>query len=563
MYKRLALAVLLCAAAGWARQATVTLLATTDLHGNIYPFDYFTGRPAERGLAKIATIIQSVRRETPNTVLIDCGDTIQGTPLEAVYQSYVSTGRLPLGLAFAGEPLSHDPMMLAMNALGYQGMVVGNHEFNFGLENIARARADAKFPWLSANTLVEPGAAIKPFAPYIVAKVDGIRIAIVGATTPAIPTWEKPENFAGCRFLNPKEAVASAIAELRRTERPDIIVVAAHMGLGHAGAGPEGVYENAARSIVSGVTGIDAMVIGHTHEQMAESRIGDVLVVQPKNWGISLARIDFTLESSADSRWRVVNKRSRLLPVSADVPPDPLVLKLAKPYHELTERYLNTVVAESGAELDSRLGRVEDTALVDAVHAVQMHYAKADVSFAALFNPRVRVPAGPVTVRQIAALYIYENELYAVEGTGRMVKEALENAARYFETCPDAACSHGPLINSRVAGFNYDTAQGVEYEIDLTRAPGDRILNLRRKGKPLRPDDKLRIAVNNYRAGGSGGYGMFRDAKVVWRSNEDIRGLIVEYYIAHKKLPAKADNNWRILPPQAARILEQEALQAR
>ncbi len=476
MHKRLALAALLCAAAGWARQASVTLLTTTDLHGNIYPFDYFTGQPAERGLAKIATIIQSIRRETPNTVLIDCGDTIQGTPLEAVYQAYVSAGRLPLTLAFAGEPLSHDPMMLAMNALGYQAMVLGNHEFNFGLESIARAREDAKFPWLSANTAVEPGAAVKPFAPYIIARVDGIKIAIVGVTTPAIPNWEKPENFAGYRFANPKEAVASTIAELRRKQRPDIIVVAAHMGLGRAGSGSALPNENAAYSIASGVPGIDAMVIGHTHQQTAESKIGDVLIVQPKNWGISLARIDFTLESGADGRWNLVNKRSRLLPVSADVPPDPRILKLTKPYHELTERYLNTPVAESPADLDGRLGRVEDTALIDAVHAVQMHYAKADVSFTALFNPRVKVPAGPVTVRQIAALYIYENELYAVEGTGRMVKEALENAARYFETCPDAACSHGPLINSRVAGFNYDMAQGVEYEIDLTRAPGDRVL---------------------------------------------------------------------------------------
>lgn len=560
MHKRLALAALLCATAGRSGQVTVTLLATTDLHGNIYPVDYFTGRPAERGLAKIATLIQSVRRETPNTLLIDCGDTIQGTPLEAVYQAFVSDGRLPLGLTFAGEPLSHDPMMLAMNSLGYQAMVLGNHEFNFGLESMERARADAKFPWLSANTAADPGVPVKPFAPYIVTPVDGVRVAVVGVTTPVIPNWEKPENYAGYRFRDPKDAVAEAVAELRRKHRPDVIVVAAHMGLGRSPSGSELPGENSAYGIASAVAGIDAMVIGHSHQQMAATHVGQVLVAQPKNWGISLVRIDFTLESAAGGRWELVDKRSRLLPVSAEVPADPGILKIAKPYHELAERYLNTPVARSKADLDSRLGRVEDTALIDAVHAVQMHYAKADVSFTALFNPRVRVPAGPVTVREIAALYLYENELYAVEGTGRMVKEALENAARYFARCPDAACSHGPLINPQVAGFNYDMAQGVEYDIDLTRPPGDRVLNLRRNGKPLRPDEKLRIALNNYRAGGSGGYDMFRGAKVVWRSSEDIRSLIIDYYSERKELPAKPDGNWRILPLQAARVLAQEAL---
>ena len=154
------------------------------------------------------------------------------------------------------------------------------------------------------------------------------------------------------------------------------------------------------------------------------------------------------------------------------------------------------------APLSAALGRVRDTALVDAIHAVQLHYARADVSFTALFNPRVRVSEGPVTVRQMAALYIYENELYAVEGTGSMVKEALENAARYFLSCQGESCGRAPLVSGTVAGFNFDIAQGVEYEIDLTRPEGDRVRNLRRNGRPLDPDQKLRIAINNYRAGG-------------------------------------------------------------
>lgn len=553
---RLALAVLGLAGVCPARQVTVTLLATTDLHGNIYPVDYFTAQPAERGLAKLAALIEAVRRENPNTVLIDCGDTIQGSPIESIYQSWVARGRLPLGLTFAGPPLTADPMMLAMNRLGYRAMTLGNHEFNFGLKNLNRARGDAKFPWLSANTVVEPGAKAKPFDPYVVVETGGVKLAVIGVTTPSIPMWEEPPHYEGYRFTDPKKAVAEALAHLRKNERPDIVVTAAHMGLGRREEGSE----NQVYGIATGVPGLDAIVFGHTHQQVEGERIGDALVVQPKNWGGSLARIDFTLEPAGNG-WKVVGKRSRLLPASEASEPDREILALARPYHELAERYLNTPVAESGADLDARFGRIEDTALVDAVHAVQLHYAKADVSFTSLFNLRVRAPKGRVTVRQIAALYLYDNELLAIEGDGRMVKDALENAVRYYNTCLDAACSQGPLINKRVMGYNYDMAQGVEYEVDLRRPEGDRIVNLRRGGKPLAPAEKLRIAVNNYRAGGSGGYSMFRGAKVAWRSGREIRDLIVEYYIERKRLPEKPDGNWRIVPAEARRTLAREAIE--
>jgi 2',3'-cyclic-nucleotide 2'-phosphodiesterase/3'-nucleotidase len=163
-------------------------------------------------------------------------------------------------------------------------------------------------------------------------------------------------------------------------------------------------------------------------------------------------------------------------------------------------------------------------------------------------------------VRQIAALYLYDNELYAVNGTGQMVKDALENAARYFTGCSTADCSNTPLINSSVIGYNFDMAQGVTYDIDLTRPVGDRIRNLRYQGKPLGPQQKLRIALNNYRAGGSNGYTMFKGAKVLWRSYLDIRELILRYYADHE-LPSVPDNNWRVIPETAHQALRAEASQ--
>jgi 2',3'-cyclic-nucleotide 2'-phosphodiesterase/3'-nucleotidase len=193
-----------------ARQVTVTVLATTDMHGNIFPYDYLVGKPSPRGLAKMATLIRTERSTAPSALLVDCGDTIQGSPLESVYQNYVSEGKLPLDLKFDARRFTADPMMLAMNHLKYDAMVLGNHEFNYGLKNLNKARSDARFPWLSANTKTDPKSGQKPFESSIVKTVDGVKVGIIGITTPAVPTGEKAENYAGYSFVSGPAALRSS-----------------------------------------------------------------------------------------------------------------------------------------------------------------------------------------------------------------------------------------------------------------------------------------------------------------------------------------------------------------
>ncbi|MBM3784517.1 MAG: hypothetical protein FJW30_09175 [Acidobacteria bacterium] len=532
---------LLAALALPARTVSIRLLVTTDLHGNIYPYDYFTTETVNRGLAKLATLIQAERKEFPSALLIDCGDTIQGTPLESAYQ-----------LAFAaGKTSLPDPMMAAMNALSFDAMTLGNHELNFGLRNLAAARSHARFPWLSANTRLSPGSAAKPFAPYIVKEIDGVRVAIVGITTPSIPLWEKPENYKGYRFLGGEDAAREAVKAAREKDKADVVVIASHAGLDRdlrTGKTFPNIVpgENMVWNIATGVSGVDAVVFGHTHRTLVNQSIGDVALLQPQNWGGSLGRLDITVEG-APGAWKVTGKRGMLIPVRPDTPADPAILALAKPYHDAAEKELMVPVAASPVDMDGAFARDADTALIDAIQEVQLHYAKAEVSFAAAFNLNMRIRKGPMTVRELSALYVYDNELYAIEGDGRMVKDALENAARYYAPCPAEGCKGKPRTNSAVIGFNYDMAQGVEYEIDPARPEGDRVRNLRYQGRPLAMDRKLRIAVNNYRYGGSAGYGMFSGAKILWQSNQPIRDLMVEYYTRKKTLPSAADGNWRVV----------------
>lgn len=529
-----------------ASDFTLRIAATTDLHGYIEPYDYYTARPAERGLAKIATLIRKARSENPAFLLVDAGDTIQGSPLETVHQLAVRGGRTR----------ASDPMMLAMNSLEYDAMAVGNHEFNYGLANLNAARNAANFPWLSANTVLAEGSHEKPFPPYIVKTVRGVKIGIIGITTPGVPSWEEPDHYRGYRFEPGLAAAQRALADLQLNHSPDVVLVVAHAGLG--GDHGDLAGENMSRQIAERMPGIDAIIYGHTHLEEGGKLINGVLAMQPKNWGMSLGVMDLTL-SSDSGRWRVKSKSSEVWKVTRDTTADPLILKIAEPYHTAAETYLGAPVAEAPAELSGRFCRIEDTPLIDAIQTVQLHYAKADVSFASCFNPRVVVKKGPVTVRDVAGLYVYDNTLYAIEGTGAMVRAALENSARFFKQCADPSCSAGPLINTRVIGYNYDMAEGVEYEIDLMKPEGSRIVNLRFRGKPLKDEQPLRIAVNNYRAGGSAGYDMFKGAPVLWRSTEEIREMIIHFYTDRKVIPSRPAGNWRVVPEAALKVLEAEA----
>jgi len=545
-----------------AADVTIAVLATTDLHGNIYPYDYYTGKPAERGLAKIATLIRRERQANPDNMLLDCGDTIEGTPLEYVYQHWRETGKLPLDMAFSRPPLTEDPMMLAMNALGYDVMTVGNHDFNFGLANQIAARRLARFPWISANIKTEPGAEAPPFAPWFVKIVAGVKIAVVGITTPGIPLWDPPEHYKGYRFEGGRAAAAEAVASVRATEHPDIVLIAAHSGLGSESPDRPAseMAENMIFSIASTVPGIDGIVFGHTHQSLESRRIGDVLLMQPKNWGISLGRMDFKLTREGGGPWKIVSKDSHLIPVAADTPADPEILAIGRPYHELAERYLNTRVADAPEAIDTTYSRVQDTAAIDAIQQVQLAATHADVSFASCFNPNVHIAKGPITVRQLAALYLYDNTLYEIAGNGRMVREALENSSRYFFTC-QKGCTGETLINDRIIGYNFDQAAGVDYQIDLIQPEGHRVRDLRWHGQPLADDQPLTIALNNHRAGGGSGFTMFNGARILWQSQEEIRDLMVRYYGEKGALPAKPENNWRVEPAAARETLQREAVE--
>ncbi len=519
-------------------RAQVTVLSTTDLHGHLLPVDYYANKPDSLGLAKLGTLIRQARRSAPDALLIDCGDTIQGTPLAYYHARRNNT--------------PPDPMMLAMNALGFDALAIGNHEYNYGLDVLEKARGEAAFPWLSGNTY-RAGTGKTAFDPWIVREVSGVRVGIVGLTTPGIPAWENPEHFAGLEFRNPVAAARRWVDHLRGVEGVDVVIVAMHMGLEvdlRTGEVERGLVEreNAAVEIAREVRGIDLILMGHTHREVPALVIGDVLLAQANRWGDRLIRADIYLErKDANARWTIAARGSRSIPVTAATKPDPEIVALAAPYEKETQAWLSKEIGHSADELRATDARLRDTAILDLVQRAQLDAADAEVSFAASFTTTARVPRGAVTVRDIASLYVYDNTLIAIELTGAQIKQALEHAARYFLPHEEGKTPR-ELIDSRIPGYNFDVAQGVDYAIDLRRPVGARIVDLKFRGEPLDPARKFRVAINNYRLNGGGGYAMFQEAPILWRSSADLRDLIIEWVERHKEIPPEPDNNWRIAP---------------
>jgi len=523
-------------------RAHVVILSTTDMHGRVFPIDYYTNKYDNVGIAKVATLVKEARKRDADLMLVDSGDTIQGTPLEYFHNKRNNT--------------PPDPMMLAMNALHYDAMTVGNHEYNFGWQVLDKARSEAQFPWLSANTYDTEvkGDGPNHYQPYIINEVQGVRIGVLGLTTPGIPNWENRSNYKGVEFRETVSEAKKWVPILREKEKADVIVIAMHMGIEEdlrtGQPSPSNVpNENAAIAIARQVPGVDVILMGHTHSEVGALFVNGVLLTQANRWASHVARVDLYLEKNDSGRWQVIMKSSRTIPVTEKTEIDPEIAKLGEPYDKETQAWLGRAIGESSEDLTAQQCRFHDSAIIDLIQQVQLEAGNADVSMAACFNERAHIPKDQVTVRDIAGLYEYENTLVTVELTGQQLRDALEHSARYFKEYQPGK-SLNELVDSRIPGFNFDVAQGVSYDIDLTKPTGQRIQNLKFKGQPLSPAQKLRVVTNNYRVNGGGGFTMYKDAPVIYRSSAEVRELIIDWVEKHKTVPTKADNNWRIVGAQ-------------
>ncbi|HKP75933.1 MAG TPA: 5'-nucleotidase C-terminal domain-containing protein [Longimicrobiaceae bacterium] len=521
---------------------TLVVMGTTDLHGWLLPYDYYTGKATNNSLASLVPAIDSVRAANPGrTVLVESGDLLQGNPLDFVYS------RL--------QPGETHPLVRAMNLVGYDAAAIGNHEFNYGIAHLDAAVAQARFPWLSTNVF-RAGTnehAYRPYA-FVERTIGGrtVKVGITSVTPPGVAIWDRDNVRGRLDFRDIVTSVRPVVAEMR-AQGADVVLVAAHSGLegsSYDTAATHVAAENASVAMAREVPGIDVILMGHTHREVADTTINGVLVVQAKNWGASLAVVTLGLER-ADGRWRIAEKHGRILrPVEGRVDAR-LQAELAQA-HERTRQYVARQIGTSTDEWTSELSRTRDTPILDLINEMQRRVTGADLSATAAFSLTSRIPRGPVTVADVAGLYIYDNTLKALRISGAQLRAFLEKSAEYYLPCPGSACAR--VTNPAIPGYNFDVVSGVDYALDLTRPVGQRVVRLERNGRAVAAADSFTIAVNNYRASGSGGYSMLLGAPVVYDRGESIRDLLIAE-IQRRGRISSADvfaRNWEIIPAALA-----------
>ncbi|MFJ2472046.1 bifunctional metallophosphatase/5'-nucleotidase [Streptomyces sp. NPDC087659] len=554
---------------GREKRYSFTVMGTTDLHGNVFNWDYFTDREFDDkahndvGLAKISTLVEQVRGEKGrrNTLLIDAGDTIQGTQLSYYYAKVdpITARRGPV-----------HPMAQAMNAIGYDAAALGNHEFNYGIPVLRKFQEQCDFPLLGANAL--DARTLRPaFPPYSMHRLctphgRDVRVAVLGLTNPGIAIWDKANVSGKMVFPGLEEQAAKWVPKLR-SMGADVVIVSAHSGSsGTSSYGDQLPYiENAAALVAEQVPGIDAILVGHAHTEIAEYTVTNketgrpVVLSEPLKWGQRLTLFDFDLVWER-GRWTVAKVGAKVLN-SNSVAEDPGITRLLGDEHAKVVAYVNQVIGTSTAAMATADAPWKDEPIIDLINHVQAETVKAALaggqwaalpvlSQASCFSRTAAIPAGQVTIRDAAGLYPFENTLEARLMTGAQLKDYLEYSARYYVQTPAGApVDTAKLTNADgIPDYNYDAVSGLTYEIDIAKPAGARIVNLAFDGTALDPAAQFVLAVNNYRASGGGAFPHVAKARQLWSNSDEIRNTIIQWVQAQGTVDpaAFASVGWKL-----------------
>jgi 2',3'-cyclic-nucleotide 2'-phosphodiesterase/3'-nucleotidase len=553
------------------RTWSFSILGTTDLHSHVFDWDYYTdaaykdSKGNSVGVARVATLVKQQReaKGEDRVLLVDAGDIIQGTSLAYYY------ARVDPITGTDGDQGPQHPMAVAMNHMRYDAAALGNHEFNYGIDVLRKFEQQCRFPLLGANAL--DAKTLRPaFHPYTVKRIcvpgaPDIKVGILGLTNPGIALWDK-DNVSGRMVFPGLVEQAKKYVPRLRALGCDVVFLTDHSGLdGSSSYGDELPYvENASNLVAEQVPGIDAILVGHTHVEVSSYTVTnketgkDVVLSEPYCWGMRLTVFDFELEL-VHGQWKVTKTTAQTLDPKG-VTEDTEIAALLQADHELVVKYVNTPVGTCTQDLSAAESCWKDVPIMDFIHEVQTQTVKAGlstsdaalplVSVAAPFSRTADIPAGDVTIRDIAGLYIYDNTLYGKKLTGAQLKDYLEYAARYYHQVPSGTkVDTATLTNANSFwDYMYDTAAGVSYEIDIAQAEGSRIKNLTYGGTAVTDDQVFVVAVNNYRANGGSGYPHIAAADIAYSSTNEIRQLMIDYVTGKGTLdPADfAVSNWKL-----------------
>lgn len=533
-----------------AQEVNIKILGTSDIHGRVVPWSYGADVEDKSGsYAQIATYVKDVRKNNKNVVLVDVGDAIQDNQVDV--------------FAKDKKYYKDHPIPKVLNEMKYDVFVLGNHEFNFGMEALDEILKDIKAKKLTANFYYKKNDKRYIDATTIIEK-DGVKLGIIGLSTPMSVKFEEDTgNLKDMKFTSPTEEARTQVEKLK-AKGVDAIIAVTHMGIDNE----NNIPDTGMRDVINAVDGIDVVIAGHMHKDVPSETIKNTLITEPHRYGTVVSEVDLTFDINDKKEVKLVKKESKTVPVKA-LEADKKIVEIYKPYHEKLRELNNVVIGQTANEMipqETKHGVSaafsKDTGLSSFINDVEQHYSGADVVTFSFDHQKARMDKGDIKKKDIIFNYRYAGgDVTVYEMTGKQLKEYMEWSANYFDTIQPGDTEYRYNAERKKSKYvTYDIFGGVNYKIDLRNPQGSKIVDLTlADGKPVTDDMKLKVGMNSYRfaqLNGKGGIWEGQQIPVLWeskvamgREKGTIQNMMIDYITNVKKgkIDGQSHNRWEII----------------
>lgn len=541
---------------GQEQTIDIQFIETSDVHGCFFPYDFINGTPKNGSMARVMTYVRQLRsQQGANVVLLDNGDILQGQPI-CYYYNYI-------------KPERNNIAASVINYMNYDAESVGNHDIETGHNVYDKWNKEVACPMLGANVI--DNATKRPyFKPYTIINRSGVKIAVLGMLTPAIPNWLKEPLWSGLSFEDIAKSAEYWVKYIKDNEQPDIMVGLFHSGW-DGGITTEEYREDAAKQVAETVPGFDIIFFGHDHtphNSIAVNTEGkEVLCLDPANNAIRVARADVSLKKSANGKFEIVSKKGELVNICGYEPDAEFTTHFTNEI-DTVKAWANHKIGTFKHTISTRDCYFGNSAFNDFIMNLQLQITGAEVTFNAPLSLDVKIDSGDVKVADMFKLYKYENNLYVMLLTGKEIHDHLEMSYDQWANTMKSPDDHLLLLKESTRNdsqrmgfknllFNFDAAACIDYEVDVTKPDGHKVKILRMSdGKPFDENKFYKVAVNSYRGNGGGelltrGAGIPRDSlqkRIIWESKLDQRYYLMKEIERLGVCDPQPNHNWKFVP---------------
>lgn len=536
------------------RTVQIHIIETSDVHGCFFPYDYITRKPKAGTLARVSNYVRQLRKKGDAVVLLDNGDILQGQPV-CYFSNFVDTTETNIAARVC-------------NYMRYDAQTIGNHDVETGHHVYDAWKKAMDYPLLGAN-VVDRKTGEPYLRPYTIIERDGVRIAVIGMLTPAIPSWLGEELWSGLRFDDMVESARKWVTYVKANEHPDLVVGLFHSGKDNGITNAE-YSENQSLQVAEQVGGFDIVFFGHDHTRFsgdATNKDGkNVVLLDPANNALSIAQADVTL-SLSKGKWKVDSIDGHLVDIT-DTPVDEDFVAHFKDFTDKVQNYVGRQIGTLKHDIHSRDAFFGPSAFNDLIHDLQLEITGAQISITAPLQFNTKLTQGPIYVSDMFNLCRFENQLYVMRLTGKEIRKHLEMSYDQWVNTMRSPKDHLLLLSNSTRGdqqrlgfknytFNFDSAAGIDYIVDVTKPDGEKVEILRMSdGQPFDENKWYKVAVNSYRANGGGelltrGAGIPRDslqARIIWKSQYDLRHYLIDWISRQPEFNPQPGHNWKFVP---------------